>query len=260
METQDVQTLWTRFVAAVYDSLGRGAAYDVVSLHALCEKLWPSFTSQIADGTLTTGDFAKLMVAKRALFQTEDMLVDSVVAPLAQSTPASSPNFSDLPYYSKYLLCAAYLASYNSARQDSLFFMRSTDRKRRRRGGGGDGGGGAVAKTNGSNLAAASHAGRQAKNRKIPRRLLGPGSFPLERLLAIFHSILPHAVAPTADLGTQIATLATLRLLVRSGIGGGGGGADALDASAKWKVNVGWDYVVALARGAGFEITEYVME
>lgn len=53
----------------------------------------------------------------------------------------------DLPYYSKFLLCAAYLSSYNPARQDSLFFMRASDlTKKKRRGGG---------------------RGRPAKNRKV---------------------------------------------------------------------------------------------
>ncbi|KAB8339009.1 hypothetical protein FH972_021948 [Carpinus fangiana] len=259
-ETPSTENLWPRFVAAVYDSLARGAAHDVVSCRELCLKLWPSFIAPLGSGTLSTSDFARLMVTNRALFQTEDMLIDSVLdtsEPMKNSSVATIPtqlSSSDLPYYSKYLLCAAYLASYNPARQDSLLFMRSTDRKKRRRGGGG-----AAGKSGGSNLASSSHAGRQAKNRKIPRRLLGPGSFPIERLLAIFHAILPHRIASTADLSTQIATLAALRLLVRSGIGGSSS-ADMLDASVKWRVNVGWDYVVALARGVGFEITDYVLE
>ncbi len=55
----------------------------------------------------------------------------------------------DLPLFSKYLLCAAYLASYNPARQDPVFFMRSSERKRRKKGGGTAAGrvrGGAIAK------------------------------------------------------------------------------------------------------------------
>lgn len=41
----------------------------------------------------------------------------------------------DLPYYSKFLLCAAYLASYNPARLDPTFFLKASDPKKRRRGG-----------------------------------------------------------------------------------------------------------------------------
>jgi origin recognition complex subunit 5 len=51
----------------------------------------------------------------------------------------------DLAYYSKYLLCAAYLASYNPARLDPIYFMKSSEKKRKRRGGGG-GASGRVAK------------------------------------------------------------------------------------------------------------------
>jgi len=77
----------------------------------------------------------------------------------------------------------------------------------------------------------------------------------LERLLAIFHAILPHPVVSTADLMTQIATLASLRLLVRTSVA-----ADALEAQTKWRVNVGWDYVRNVARGVGFDVESYLAE
>ena len=55
---------------------------------------------------------------------------------------------------------------------------------------------------------------------------------------------------------TQIATLASLRLLVRAGAGGdpleGGGG--------KWRVNVGWEYVRGLARSVRFDVEELLVE
>jgi len=76
-------------------------------------------------------------------------------------------------------------------------------------------------------------------------------------MLAIFHAILPHSVTNTADLQTQIATLTSLRLLLRCGIGANG---DALDPSAKWKVNIGYDYVVKMARSVGFEVQDYLAD
>ena len=42
----------------------------------------------------------------------------------------------DLPYYSKFLLCAAYLASYNPPRADALLFTKAGEGKKRKRGGG----------------------------------------------------------------------------------------------------------------------------
>ncbi len=144
-----------------------------------------------------------------------------------------------LPYYTKYLLSAAYLASYNPARQDLAFFTKASEKKRRKRGGG----------------TAVSHF-RPSKHRKIQRRLLGPQAFVLERLLAIFHAIVPHTVASgSADVLTQVATLANLRLLARTASGG-----DILDAGTKWRVNVGWEYIRELARSLRFDIENYLVE
>jgi len=63
-------------------------------------------------------------------------------------------------------------------------------------------------------------------------------------------------VAPTVDLYSQLATLTALRLLNRSTVGSG----DALDATAKWRVNAGWEYVLKLGRGVGLELSEYAFE
>ncbi len=54
---------------------------------------------------------------------------------------------------------------------------------------------------------------------------------------------------------TQVATLASLRLLVRTSAA-----ADGLEALGKWRVNVGWDYVRNLARGLRFDLESYVAE
>lgn len=84
--------------------------------------------------------------------------------------------------------------------------------------------------------------------------MLSPSPFPLDRMLAILHAIIPHDFPQSADLMTQIATLASLRLLVRAG----GVGADIIDASSKWKINCGWEFVATLGRGIGFEIRDYL--
>ncbi|KAL2156868.1 hypothetical protein VTH06DRAFT_2900, partial [Thermothelomyces fergusii] len=74
-----------------------------------------------------------------------------------------------------------------------------------------------------------------------------------------------------ADLGAAIATLASLRLLVRVGGGGGGGGSggggaagavagDVMDRGGKWRVNVGWEVIRGLGRGIGVEVEEWLVE
>lgn len=114
--------------------------------------------------------------------------------------------------------------------------MKMSEKKRRKKGGG-------------------TAVGRVSKHRKIQRKLLGPQAFVLERMLAIFHAILPHQLVPTADIMAQIATLASLRLLVRTS-----GTADPLEAQTKWRINVGWEYVQQLARTVRFDVESYLAE
>lgn len=257
--TENNTWLWTRFCAAVWDSQARYVGRDIISFRQIAEKLWAPFVAPVRDGTYKPRDFSKLMVAQRTLFQNEDMLAERIV-PRVQEAEATSPNprctcihdfhFSmmrallnspvphDLPYYTTYLLLAAYLASYNPPRTDAMYFMKSTATKKTRRNGGGG-----------------TMRGRKPTHRKIPRRLLAPSPFTLERLLAIFKAILPHDVKGSADLHMQFATLASLRLVQKAGVGG-----DVLEAGAKWRVNVGWDYVGRLGRGVGCEVGDYVFD
>ncbi|THX09315.1 hypothetical protein D6D17_04043 [Aureobasidium pullulans] len=246
LAAEDDAWLWSRYCAAVWDSLASGAARDIVTFKSILDKSWRPFVQPIVDGTYGTRDFSKLMVAQRKIFQAESCLLDSVIDEPQEDTTVltdgkSFPNLilvtHDLPYYSKWLLCAAYLASFNPARQDNIYFMKATERKRRRKGGG-------------------AIAGRESKNRKIPRHLLSPSPFPLDRLLAILHAVLPHDLTPTMDIYTQLATLCSLRLLLRTAVIGG----DLLEPGAKWKVNFGWEYALKLARSVGFDITDHVAE
>jgi len=88
---------------------------------------------------------------------------------------------------------------------------------------------------------------------QIPRHLLSPSPFTLDRLLAILRAIVPHAVPQNADIYTQIASLTALRLLTASN------NADVLDAGAcKWRVNFGWEYAAALGRSVEFEVADFM--
>ena len=76
---EDNPWLWTRFVGAVWEALGKGAARDVVSLRKVCERLWLPFVAHIRDGTYGTRDFSRLMVRTRGLFQGEGGLARGLV-------------------------------------------------------------------------------------------------------------------------------------------------------------------------------------
>uniref|UniRef100_A0A3Q3S9N9 Origin recognition complex subunit 5 n=1 Tax=Mastacembelus armatus TaxID=205130 RepID=A0A3Q3S9N9_9TELE len=117
----------------------------------------------------------------------------------------------ELPYYSKFLLIAAYLASYNPARTDKRFFLKTSN------------------------------------------HLLGPKPFPLDRLLAIFYSVVDSRVAPTASIFSQISSLVTLQLLTQVSHD------DQLD-TPKYKCAVSLDFICAISRTVSFDIMKYLYD
>jgi len=88
---EDLTWLWARFIAAVWDSLGQGAARDIISFREVCLQLWRPFTQPILDGHYWPREFSKLLVKNRALLQSEATLVDSIV-PIAPGLQTSEPN------------------------------------------------------------------------------------------------------------------------------------------------------------------------
>ncbi|KAK5108832.1 hypothetical protein LTR62_007806 [Meristemomyces frigidus] len=236
---EDKQWLWPRFCEAIWASLAQNAARDFTSFRDVCHKLWRPFVAPILKGDFGTRDFSRLLVAQRRLFQDESVLLHSIIA--TSETAVMKKVSHELPFYAKWLLIAAYLASYNPAKLDALYFMKSHERKRRKKGGG-----------------TAKSSMRPGQVRKISRHLLGASAFTLDRLLAILHAILPHDLRSTIDVYAQIATLTSLRLLVRGGIGG----SDALEPGGKLRTGqaVTWEYAQSLARDADFGLLDYVAE
>ncbi|KAJ8301143.1 hypothetical protein KUTeg_020130 [Tegillarca granosa] len=105
----------------------------------------------------------------------------------------------ELPYYSKYLLIAAYLASYNPVKSDKRFFVKTSN------------------------------------------HILGPKPFPLDRMMAIFYSIVEGKVATTANIFMQVSSLVSLHLL------GHASGEDQID-TPKYKCLVSLDFIRSIAR------------
>ncbi|KAG6457117.1 hypothetical protein O3G_MSEX010120 [Manduca sexta] len=145
------------------------------------------------------------------------------------STKTFAQSF-ELPYYAKYLLIAAYLASYNPPKEDKRLFMKNHGKQRKRM--------------------------QQVKAKaKINEKLntqLGPKVFTLDRLLAIFYAILEDKIGLTSNLLAQIATLVELKLIA-------GGKEIDLDA-AKYKCIVGYDFIAAVAQTVGFNVRKYLYD
>ncbi|XP_004676970.1 PREDICTED: origin recognition complex subunit 5 [Condylura cristata] len=146
---------------------------------------------------------------------------------LGQLKGLSAYTHVELPYYSKFILIAAYLASYNPARTDKRFFLKHH---------------GKIKKTN-----------FLKKHEKTSNHLLGPKPFPLDRLLAILYSIVDSRVAPTANIFSQITSLVTLQLLTLAGHD------DQLDVP-KYKCTVSLDFIRAIARTVNFDIIKYLYD
>ncbi|KAL7928704.1 origin recognition complex subunit 5 C-terminus domain-containing protein [Trichoderma chlorosporum] len=267
----EVATLWTKFCAAVHDSLAQSAGRALPSFKTSCYTLWPRFVAPIIAGTYTPQQFSKLLIAARPFFQDEMFLNPKIVSPqttgcklsinksrpsatggfaftsIASTTPASQPPTGLtglLPTTARALLLSAYLASHNAVRHDISLFSTSYNGRKRRRPGPNN------IRTNNRN-----------KQRKISRKLLGAHAFILERLLAIFEAVRTEWIdsaavlsGPDGDIGMALATLASLRLLVRIGAG------DVMDRSGKWRINVGWEVIRGIGRGIGVNIEEWLVE
>lgn len=145
------------------------------------------------------------------------------------STKTFAQSF-ELPYYAKFLLIAAYLASYNPPKEDKRLFMKNHGKQRKRL--------------------------QQVKAKaKITEKLntqLGPKVFTLDRLLAIFYAILEEKIGLTSNLLAQIATLVELKLIA---------GSKEIDLdTAKYKCIVGYDFISAVAQTVGFNVRKYLYD
>lgn len=273
-ETAD---LWARFCGAVHDALTKSAARTLPAFRGTCDSLWPRFTLPLREGNLGPKDFTKMLIAARVHFQDESLLDPGIIgrpphqqaaakipiqsgernakAPSQGSIAPTTPTTSLaalLPTTARVLLIAAYLASHNTVRHDLTLFSTHHHGRRRRRGG-----------------ASSVVAGQRSKHRKIARKLLGAHAFVLERMMAIFTTVrhewgigvrgggdpLDPDAGADADVGMALATLSSLRLLVRVGAGG-----DPLDRGGKWRVNVGWEVIRGLGRSMQVEVEEWLIE
>lgn len=136
-----------------------------------------------------------------------------------------------LPFYAKYLLIAAYLASYNPAKEDRRLFAKDHVKKRK-----------TLAKIR-----------AKEKVTELLNTQLGPKQFTFDRLLAIFFSILDDKVGLCANLMSQISSLVQMQLLTTIGDGVN------LDGH-KFKCNVDFEYIQGISKSVGFNIRKYLYD
>lgn len=137
----------------------------------------------------------------------------------------------ELPFYAKYLLIAAYLASYNPTKEDKKLFMKYQSKK--------------------------SKTMKEIKAKsKVSEKLntqLGPKSFSLDRLLAIFYAILEDKVGFNNNLLVQVSSLVELQLLAALSDN------SALDGQ-KYKCIVSFEFIQTISKMVGFNIRKYLCD
>lgn len=253
---------WQTFSRLVVDLLHDYTGTDISLLKDICDKLWPDFCKKLMYDKST--DFLKLLRALRDEIFQDDIITNSTV------TNASSDNddanmkassLGDLPYHSKFILIASYLASYTEVKQDMQLFSRvKTGNKK----------------------------AKKVDIKKSDARFMSAAYFDIERLKAIlsviyrnesttlsrnnqeflnlyhdhsekdlarkeaeFSSFTPNK---SVDINIQIGTLLSLGMIGRTYT------LDTLSSRVRWKCNLSWDVIRSIAEEIQFPLENYIID
>lgn len=267
--TKETSSFWAQYCKIVVDLYFSYSGCDLSMLIDVCTKLWDKFTLPVREGRYTSLDFVQVYRDRRHLF-TDDYVVD---VPLHGEGDGHSlvDNVPDLPYHSKFILIATYLASFLDPKGDMNVFSKLKARKVKK------------PKTSLRQI----RRGLLSKE-DIDSRLLNANYFDLERLLAILRVIYRNesdsmimstdeltelretdieriikerekeqdtfSLNASVELNSQIATLVSLGLLGRTS------SSDILSSKARWRCCISWLMVMGLAEDVGFPIQSYLVE
>ncbi|KAK9718611.1 hypothetical protein K7432_005333 [Basidiobolus ranarum] len=242
-EDEDI-TFFLGFVDVLYDVFHRNCK-DLNEMRHLVAMIFPKYIQPVLENQAQRTETTKLFrLVQPFLTAAADKLYLREISSAEWERKSAeneldiseltSKNLGDceLPYFSRFLLIASYLASYNPPRLDQRFFTRGSEANGKKRG---------------------RKQGADKTGKKTRQQLVGPKAFPVERMLAIFFSILERPLDSTVDIHSQIASLITLRLLIRTT------SMDALD-NMKCKTNVSYEYVKKVSRTVRFEIEKYLFD
>lgn len=84
---------------------------------------------------------------------------------------------------------------------------------------------------------------------------LGPKSFNIDRLLAIFYAIIEDRVGLTCNLLAQISTLVQLRLLTFVS-----GEHNVMEGTARLQCTVNLEFIVHIGKMVNFNVTQYLCD
>ncbi|XP_055383077.1 origin recognition complex subunit 5 [Condylostylus longicornis] len=213
---------------------------DLTELKYVSRNVFEIYCTPILKGEIRTDDVSKLWryisnPLKKALavvYTRTETLVDGCEL-LPENSELENVKSLELPFYAKYLLIAAFLASYNAAKEDKKLFVKNSERKKKR------------LQTLNAN----------AKVTDKMSTILGPKSFSIDRLLAIFYAILDEKVGLTCNLLTQISTLVQLKFLTYVS-----GENNIMDGSARLQCIVSLDFIFYIGKMVGFNVKQYLSD
>ncbi|KAI5064828.1 hypothetical protein GOP47_0019523 [Adiantum capillus-veneris] len=253
------RALYSAFLSAVLKPFSR-VTRRVTELSEALEPLFQKYTEPIRRGTVKPDDQGKRKLfsfiqphVTSALHQTCSLSFSANSLLLNGQKKISADHLEldfQLSLCSKYLLISAFICSRNPATLDATFFDSSggSSKKRRRR---------------------SSQTAVEKKELERQEKLLkGPGTFPLERLLAIFCCISADfadeldeieltsmdqrsGVEMSSDVLMQVSTLVNANLLYR-------GSSDLLEGAPRYRCNASDDLIQAVSRSVNFPLSRYL--
>lgn len=218
----------------VFLSVFYRACRDLRELRHMSRKNFITYCEPIYRKELTVQDSMALWRRISPIFTSSaEVLYLRVSAdPHASSKPiANLAQNLELPFYAKYLLIAAYLASYNSTKDDKRLFMKYHGKKRKTQ----------------------NDVKQKSKVSEQLNTQMGPNAFALDRLLAIFYSILEDKVGFNNHLLVQVSSLVELQLLSLASE------SSSLDGR-RYKCNVNFETIQSVSRMVGFNIRKHLSD
>jgi origin recognition complex subunit 5 len=169
------------FVALIYDSHIH-ACRDISEHQYLVLNMFPKYYEPIAKGKATESETSKLFKIFRPIIKDSisSLFLRQVSSFEFESSLRSKHLRFELPRLTKFLVIAGYLASYNPSKLDQRYFTKGGEGKKK-----------------------VSKKGGVQNGSKKRQQLIGPKSFGLERMLAIFYSI-ADGVDSCYDIQTQV--------------------------------------------------------
>jgi len=221
------------------------ACRDLRELQYLAHKNYSAYCEPIEEGKLDKDNHPRLwksieprlkLALQNIYFRASSMSVEGLQTDEGDASWSSQAKIKksslvvELPFYTKFLLIAGYLASFNPQSSDKRFFVKNAGRMRK--------------KVRNATV---------IKSNKTNCHLEGPHAFSLNRLMAIFYAVVDSRVPPTMNLFSQVTNLVSLQLLTRISR------EDEID-SPKYKCLASIDSVSAISKTVNFELLKYLYD